>query len=270
MVSASVGFQCPDCVRGTGPGAPAGAHAVSAVAAGAAASSPRAPAGPRRPDNRPRTIAGAPVRPGQNPRLITQILIGVNIAVFILAQLKGAVGNDLALWGFGVADGQWYRLFTSVFDHVEIFHIGFNMLSLWWIGAPLEAALGRLRYTALYLISGLAGSALTYVVASPGEASLGASGAIFGLFAATAVLVRKLRYDMRPVIALLAINLFITFFWAGIAWQAHIGGLVAGALMAIGLVHAPRAHRDLVQAGTCVGVLVVTVVLIAVRTSMLT
>ncbi|MCA1222753.1 rhomboid family intramembrane serine protease, partial [Streptomyces sp. 8L] len=231
---------------------------------------PGAPSGPGRTDNRPRTVAGAPLRPGQNTRLVTQILIGVNIAVYLAAQAGSGVANDLALWGFGVADGQWYRLFTSIFDHQEIFHIGFNMLSLWWIGAPLEAALGRLRYTALYLISGLAGSALTYLIAGPGEASLGASGAIFGLFAATAVLVRKLRYDMRPVLALLAINLFITFFWSGIAWQAHIGGLVAGALMAIGMVHAPRAHRDLVQVATCAGVLVVTIVLIVVRTSMLT
>jgi membrane associated rhomboid family serine protease len=269
MVSASVGFQCPECVRGTGAAAPAGAYAVSGASAGFAARSSGAPAGPRRPDSRPRTIAGAPVRPGWNPRLITQILIGINLAVFLATQLNDSVANELALSGFTVADGQYYRLFTSIFDHEEFFHIGFNMLSLWWIGAPLEAALGRLRYTALYLISGVAGSALTYLVAAPGQGSLGASGAIFGLFAATAVLVRKLRYDMRPVLALLAINLFITFFWAGIAWQAHIGGLVAGALMAIGMVHAPRAHRDLVQIATCAGVFVVAVVLILVRTSML-
>ncbi|MCF3963254.1 rhomboid family intramembrane serine protease [Streptomyces fuscigenes] len=269
MVSASVGFQCPECVRGTGAAAPAGASAFSA-AGGSAARSPRVPAGTGRPDSRPRTIAGAPVRPGQNQRLVTQILIGLNIAVFIAAQASDGLSNDLALWGFGVADGQWYRLFTSVFDHQQFMHIGFNMLSLWWIGAPLEAALGRLRYTALYLISGLAGSALTYLIADPTAGSLGASGAIFGLFAATAVLVRKLRYDMRPVLALLAINLFITFYWSGIAWQAHIGGLVAGALMAIGMVHAPRARRDLVQAGTCAGVLLIAIVLIVVRTSMLT
>jgi membrane associated rhomboid family serine protease len=269
MVSASVGFQCPECVRGTGAAAPGGAYAVSGASAGFAGRSSGAPAGPRRPDSRPRTIAGAPVRPGWNPRLITQILIGINLAVFLATHLNDSVANDLALSGFTVADGQYYRLFTSIFDHEEFFHIGFNMLSLWWIGAPLEAALGRLRYTALYLISGVAGSALTYLVAAPGPGSLGASGAIFGLFAATAVLVRKLRYDMRPVLALLAINLFITFFWAGIAWQAHIGGLVAGALMAIGMVHAPRAHRDLVQIATCAGVFLVAVVLILVRTSML-
>ncbi|MBP0461505.1 rhomboid family intramembrane serine protease [Streptomyces montanisoli] len=270
MVSASVGFQCPDCVRGTAPAAPsAGRAAASAVPSGAAARIGGAMRGGRG-DTTPRTVAGAPVRQGQNPRLVTQILIGINIAVFIAVHLHGGLAEDLRLSGVGVVNGEWYRLFTSIFDHYQIWHIGFNMLSLWWIGAPLEAALGRLRYTALYLISGLAGSALTYLIASPFLPSLGASGAIFGLFGATVVLVRRLRYDMRPVIALLAINLFITFFWANIAWQAHIGGLVAGALMAIGLVHAPRAYRTLVQTASCVGVLAVTVVLILVRTSMLT
>ncbi|MEW2548072.1 rhomboid family intramembrane serine protease [Streptomyces sp. NPDC047002] len=275
MVSASVGFQCPDCVRGTGPAVSAGSHraaaAAPAAAPGGAPWAARSPSAPGRGgDSRPRTIAGAPVRQGQNQRLVTQILIGINIAVYLAVQMRGQTAGDLLLFGYGVADGQPYRLFTSVFDHQEIFHIGFNMLSLWWIGAPLEAALGRLRYTALYLVSGLAGSALTYLIASPDQASLGASGAIFGLFAATAVLVRRLRYDMRPVIALLAINLFITFFWSGIAWQAHIGGLVAGAVLAVGLVHAPRAHRDLVQAATFAGVLAATVVVILVRTAMLT
>jgi membrane associated rhomboid family serine protease len=256
MVSASVGFQCPECVsRGSGTG-----HAPNVT--------------------RPRTVAGGPVTTGRDPRLITKILIGINIAVFIVANLPGSqVADDLSLLGnaidaqghlVGVADGQWYRLVTSIFDHQQIWHIGFNMLSLWWIGAPLEAALGRLRYITLYLIAGLAGSALTYLIAAPNGESLGASGAIFGLFGATAVLVRKLRYDMRPVIALLVINLIITFAWAGIAWQAHIGGLVAGTLVAIGMVHAPRAHRTAVQIGTCALVLAATIVVIAVRTAMLT
>ena len=111
----------------------------------------------------------------------------------------------------GVAEGEWYRLVTSMFAHQEIWHIGFNMLSLWWLGGPLEAALGRARYLALYFVSGLAGSALAYLLASPSTATLGASGAIFGLFGATAVLMRRLNYDLRPIIALLVINLIFTF-----------------------------------------------------------
>ncbi|GAB7103024.1 rhomboid family intramembrane serine protease [Streptomyces phaeofaciens JCM 4814] len=254
MVSASVGFQCPECVRG-GPGA-----------------------GPAPAASRPRTIAGGAV--AADPRLLTKILIGINLAVFLAVQVRSSLLDSLVLIGQwppapftpteGVAEGEWYRMVTSVFTHEEIWHLGFNMLSLWWLGGPLEQALGRVRYLTLYLVSGLAGSALSYLVASPGTATLGASGAIFGLFGATAVLMRRLRYDMRPIIALLVINLIFTFGMSGISWQAHIGGLVAGVVMGYGMVHAPRERRALVQFGTCGLVFAVIVVLTLLRTVQLT
>ena len=255
MVSASVGFQCPECVRGgSGTG-----HAPTAA--------------------QPRTIAGGTV--AADPRLVTKILIGLCVA-FYLVQL--AVGDRFTehfellgqayvpVFGSveGIAEGQPYRLLTAMFLHGSPIHIIFNMMSLWWIGGPLEAALGRARYLALYFVSGLAGSALTYLIAAPNQPSLGASGAIFGLFGATAVLMRRLRYDMRPVIALLVINLIFTFGWANIAWQAHIGGLVAGVITGYAMVHAPRERRALIQYGTCAVVLVVVVVLTLIRTAQLT
>ncbi|MFG2404769.1 rhomboid family intramembrane serine protease [Streptomyces brevispora] len=255
MVSASVGFQCPDCVRqGSGTG-----HSPAA--------------------SRPRTIAGGTV--AADPRLITKILLGINVAVFVAVLAKGALVHDLVLLGRarfsdygpleGIAEGQWYRLVTSMFLHQEVWHIAFNMLGLWWLGGPLEAALGRARYITLYMLSGLAGSALTYWLAEPNQPSLGASGAIFGLLGATAVLMRRLNYDMRPVFALLAINLVITFNpWGGIAWQAHVGGLIAGTLIAIGMVHAPRERRNAVQYGTCAVALVVVVLIVVLRTASLT
>jgi membrane associated rhomboid family serine protease len=254
MISASVGFQCPDCVRsGSGTG-----HAPDA--------------------SRPRTIAGGTVT--ADPRLLTKILIGINLAVFIAVQVSTSLLNDLVLIGTwppapfipteGVAEGEWWRLVTSMFTHEAIWHIAFNMLSLWWLGGPLEAALGRARYLALYFVSGLAGSALTYLLAGPTSASLGASGAIFGLFGATAVLMRRLQYDMRPIIALLVINLIFTFGWSNIAWQAHIGGLVAGVIIGYAMVHAPRERRALVQYGTCALVLAVVVVMTVLRTLQLT
>lgn len=255
MVSASVGFQCPDCVRqGSGTG-----HSPAA--------------------SRPRTIAGGSV--AADPRLITKILLGINVAVFVAVLANSALVDDLVLLGRanfyyggppeGIAEGQWYRLVTSMFLHQEVWHIAFNMLGLWWLGGPLEAALGRARFLALYMLSGLAGSALTYWLAAPNQPSLGASGAIFGLLGATAVLMRRLNYDMRPVFALLAINLIITFNpWGGIAWQAHVGGLVAGTLIAIGMVHAPRERRNLVQYGTCAVALVVVVLIVVLRTASLT
>jgi membrane associated rhomboid family serine protease len=240
MVSASVGFQCPECVR----------EGRSAAAAAA-----------------PRTVAGGSLV--ADPRLLTKIIIGLNIAVFLAVQAFGdQVVTDLALYArcfsntptCGVLDGpdQWYRLLSSVFLHQQIAHIAFNMLALWWIGGPLETLLGRARYLALYLISGLGGSALVLLL-SPGTPTLGASGAIFGLFGATAVFMKRLRQDLRPVLILLGLNLLFTFTWSGISWQGHIGGLVAGTLVAIGMAYAPRERRRLVQWGTCAAVLVAVV-----------
>ncbi|MBW8702142.1 Rhomboid protease GluP [Streptomyces sp. MBT84] len=255
MVNASVGFQCPECVRsGSGTG--------------------HAPAAPT-----PRTLAGGTVT--ADPRLLTKVLIGVNLALFLVQRSVGdrftdrfdLVGRAYVplLGGIeGIAEGQWYRLLTSMFLHVNYIHILFNMLSLWWIGGPLEAALGRARYLALYFVSGLAGSALTYLLADANQPSLGASGAIFGLFGATAVLMRRLRYDMRPVIALLVINLIFTFGWGNIAWQAHIGGLVGGVVVGYAMVHAPRERRLLVQYGVCAVVLAAVVLMTVLRTAQLT
>jgi membrane associated rhomboid family serine protease len=255
MVNASVGFHCPDCASGRTGGGPA----------------PSA--------SRPRTLAGGTI--AADPHLLTKILIGLNVAVFIAVHtLSGSFLSDMVLIGRwppapfvpteGVAEGEWYRLVTTMFTHEEIWHIGFNMLSLWFLGGPLEAALGRARYLTLYLVSGLAGSVLTYLLASPSQATLGASGAIFGLFGATAALVRRLNADMRPVVILLAINLVFTFTWSGIAWQAHIGGLVAGAVIGFAMLHAPRERRALVQYGTCALVLVAVVGLTLLRTAQLT
>ncbi|MFF8730112.1 rhomboid family intramembrane serine protease [Streptomyces sp. NPDC015171] len=255
MVSASVGFQCPECVRGAsgtghGPGA-----------------------------SRPRTIAGGSVT--ADPRLLTKILIGINLAVFLVQlsvgdrfshrfELIGQAYTPYLDGVQGVAEGQYYRLLTSMFLHSGYLHIAFNMLSLWWVGGPLEAAFGRARYLALYFVSGLAGSALAYLLAPPNTAMLGASGAIFGLFGATAVLMRRLNYDMRPVIALLVVNLIFTFNPSmDISWEAHIGGLVAGVVTGYAMVHAPREKRSLVQYGTCAVVLALVVALVLVRTAQL-
>ncbi|MET9494013.1 rhomboid family intramembrane serine protease [Streptomyces sp. NPDC006552] len=256
MVSASVGFQCPDCVRGgSGTG-----HAPGA--------------------NQPRTVAGGTVT--ADPRLITKVLIGLCLAAFVVQQTAGdmfAFRFEMLGHAFvpgmsepqGVAEGQWYRLLTAMFLHGGFFHLGFNMLSLWWIGGPLEAALGRARYLALYVVSGLAGSALTYLLADPAEQSLGASGAIFGLIGATGILMRRLNFDLRPLVAMLVINLIFTFTPSfNIAWQAHIGGLVGGLVVGYAMVHAPRERRALVQFGACAVVLVAVLVTVVVRTGQLT
>ncbi|MEU4170522.1 rhomboid family intramembrane serine protease [Streptomyces sp. NPDC026665] len=254
MVSASVGFQCPDCVRGgSGTG-----HAPAA--------------------NQPRTLAGGAV--ASDPRLVTKVLIGLNLALYLVQVAVGsAFTNSFELFGRawlsgevqGVAEGQWYRMVTSMFLHGGVMHILFNMVSLWWIGGPLEAALGRARYITLYFVSGLAGSTLSYLLADPGQPSLGASGAIFGLFGATAVLMRRLNYDMRPVIGLLVVNLIISFSPGfNIAWQAHVGGLIGGVVVGYAMVHAPRERRNLVQYGVAGLMLAAVVVTTLLRTAQLT
>ncbi|MFB7939536.1 rhomboid family intramembrane serine protease [Streptomyces sp. NPDC004779] len=255
MISASVGFQCPDCVRsGSGTG-----HAADA--------------------NQPRTLAGGRVR--KDDRLVTKVLIGINVLVYVLVLALGdRFVDEFVLIGYaynpllgevvGVADGEWYRLITSTVLHQEPWHILFNLLGLWVIGGIVEPELGRARYVLLCLLSGLSGSVLAYVVAAPNQPSLGASGVVYGLIGAWVVLARRRRHDMRPVALFVAFSLLMTFTRPGISWEAHVGGLVAGALVTLVLVRAPRARRDLIQYGACGVLLLIDVGIATARTLALT
>ncbi|MFD8479184.1 rhomboid family intramembrane serine protease [Kitasatospora sp. NPDC059673] len=246
MVPASVGFQCPDCVRG---------------------------AAERQP--RQRTAFGGILALGDGA-LVTKVLIGLNLLVFLLTEYvsrQWQVRLGLVSWAplpglrFGMADGpqEWYRLVTAMFVHGGLLHIATNMFSLWVLGPQLERVLGRVRFLGLYLVAGIAGNALSFLL-SPPHAQLftvGASGAIFGLLGATAVLFRVNRVPMQPVIALLVVNLVITFSLSSmIDWRAHVGGLVAGTVIGAGMMYAPRAHRNLVQGLTAAAVLAVSLGLV--------
>ncbi|MER7703404.1 rhomboid family intramembrane serine protease [Kitasatospora sp. NPDC097605] len=250
MVNASVGFHCPDCVSEGG-----------------------------RQVRRATTRFGG--RPTADGALVTKTLIGINLAVFVLAGyvLTPWLAIDLELrsfapdWSYpypvGVAEGpgQWYRLLTAVFLHTAPWHIATNMLVLWVLGPQLESALGRARFLALYLLSGLAGSAFAFVLAGDGMRSLGASGAVFGLLGATVVLYRRVRAPLGPIVALLVFNLIVTFSVQGIDWRAHLGGLIAGMLTAAGLMYAPRAHRAAVQGLTLAGVAGLVLVMVLAGTA---
>ena len=255
MRQAAVGFQCPECVR-------EGAKTV----------------------RQPRTAyGGRPV----GDALVTQVLIGINVVVFVLLLVTGGRGSDLLpqLWlsptrlcepdGIGgcgallpgVADGAVWQLVTSFFTHVQLWHIGFNMLALYVLGPQLEGLLGRVRFLALYLLSGLFGSLAVYWLSPVNQPTVGASGAIFGLMGALLVMAVKHRANVQALLGLLAVNAVITVIGAGyISWQGHLGGFVGGLLLATVLVYAPRRGRTLWQAAGLGLVAAVTVAGIVLRT----
>jgi len=185
--------------------------------------------------------------------IVTKALIGVNVGVFLLSLATGAsatrVGGDVFREGalfigdssIGLAAGEWWRLVTSGFIHSGLIHIGFNMLLLWWFGAPLEQGLGRGRYVALYAVSLLAGSAGALLV-SPETPTVGASGAVFGLFGAAFVLERQAGITRGPAFTIIVLNLVLSFMIPGISIGGHLGGLVGGALAMLALTRFGRTH----------------------------
>ena len=168
-------------------------------------------------------------------------------------------------WVPGVVDGAWWQPVTSMFTHVEIWHIGFNMLALWFLGPQLELAVGRLRFLALYLISGLAGSAAVLWLAGDRVQTLGASGAVFGLIGALLVVTVKVGGNVSQIGMWLLLNGVLTFTIPHISWQGHLGGLVGGSLVAAILVWSPRPRRAAWQAAGLIGLAVLILAAIVLR-----
>ncbi|HVY08876.1 MAG TPA: rhomboid family intramembrane serine protease [Mycobacteriales bacterium] len=242
MIPAAVGFHCPECVTEG-----------------------------RRTTRTARTIYGGRIRPGETPGMVTRTLIAINVVVFIIACADGAnvltgsgsssLFRHLALIPPAVGNGEWWRLFTAAFLHFGIFHIGFNMYALWIFGPPLEAAMGKVRFVALYLLAGIAGNLLSAGLGPLNETAAGASGAIFGLFAALYVVARHRNFNTQPIAFTIVANLVFTFAVSNIDWRGHVGGLVVGAAIAAIIAFAPRGpHRDRIQAAGILGVCAVMVV----------
>jgi membrane associated rhomboid family serine protease len=167
-----------------------------------------------------------------------------------------------------VAQGEYSQLLTSMFTHVELWHIGFNMLALWVLGPQLELAIGRSRFLALYLLSGLAASATVLWLSAPVGLTLGASGAIFGLMGGLLVLALKVGGDVRGLLTWIGINFALTVVVANISWQGHLGGFIGGLLLGAAIVYAPRKRRVAWQllgiGGIAVIIAVATVARIAI------
>jgi membrane associated rhomboid family serine protease len=217
MRPAAVGFQCPDD-----------------VAAGQA--SMRTPTNP----------LGGPT--GERQPVVTYALVALNVLAFVLEGLPlmglsdGA--NEFVVRFIQVnylVPEEPYRLLTAAFLHESIFHIGLNMLVLVLLGQQLEQVLGRVRYLALYLVSALGGGVLVYLLNDPGQAVLGASGAVFGLFSAFYLVARRLRVDTSSILVTIGINLVLTLLIPRVSLFGHLGGLIVGAL--VGLIYTTLPSR---------------------------
>jgi membrane associated rhomboid family serine protease len=183
--------------------------------------------------------------------LVTRILIAINVAVFLAELALGGtlygtnnrIFDDGFLRSYEVADGQWWRLLTAAFLHYGPIHLAMNMFSLWILGGPLEAWIGRGRFILVYLVSGLAGSAGALVL-NPGSQTVGASGAIFGVIGAVVLLERQGTLVFGgSAVGLLVANLVFTFAFASfISVGGHLGGLAGGVLCMLALSRFGRGH----------------------------
>jgi rhomboid protease GluP len=218
-------------------------------------------------DNAPQTVMPSPWVRRESSIGLTQIIFGVNAAVFLGMVL--ASGNPAAFanplqefpmpesiqWGANVGaltfSGEWWRLLTNVFVHGGLLHIGFNMWCLWNLGALCESLYGRWSYATIYLICGI-GASLASAAWNPYRASVGASGAIFGLAGALIAAFKlgefsvpraALSGTLRSLGAFVFYNLIFGFALPGIDNTAHIGGLVTGLIVG-GLVALIAPHHD--------------------------
>ena len=252
MRPASVGFQCPDDVKL--------GRATQRV---------------------PRTVVGAAVR--TNYPYVTWTLVGLNVLAYIataLGSVHGANQNHtsrlFAEWvlvpSTVARGGQYDRLITSAFLHYGLVHILFNMIALMMIGPYLERLLGMWRFGAVYLLGALGASLSVYAFDNQYVAVAGASGAIYGLFAAALLLARELQLNMQWLVGTIVINFVFTFSVPGISKLGHIGGFIAGGLATAAIAGVPWKRRRLptqVQVAGLAGLLAVIVLGVVWRTAVL-
>ena len=235
---AAVGIQCIDCVR-------EGQKSM----------------------RMPRTQFGAKVTQDERP-VVTLTIIGICVALWLLQQVAPRVGLDLE-FAPSLGRAEPWRFLTAAFLHGPIYHILFNMYALWVVGQYLEPLLGRVRFAVLYIVCAIGGSVGYLLLTSPQvdpasgaviwAPTVGASGAVFGLFGAMLVLNRHLGRSSAGIAAVILINGVIGFVYPGIAWQAHLGGLLTGIVMAAIITATASQSRRRLQWPALVAVLVVLV-----------
>ncbi|MFG6444601.1 rhomboid family intramembrane serine protease [Microbacterium sp. P06] len=269
QTQAAVGVICPEC-----------------MAEQRKAQTPVQKKAERRWARRPQVVAAA----SSGRPVVTLTIIAITALVYVITLIPGygpAIEAALAYnsvfvtpaYGFGIEP---WRLLTTALVHGNFLHIALNMLTLWVLGRSLEPLLGTWRFLALYLISALGGS-VAVTLLSPLTTVVGASGAIFGMFGALLVIGRHIGADIRAIAVLIGINFAFPFVFAlinsigsgsfaasldavGISWQAHLGGLVVGALVGFVYAQTRTVKRRPLQIGMLIGLSVVLVALLAVPT----
>ncbi len=246
MTPAAVGLRCPDH-----SGKPQGVQKVQ------------------------RAVTGVGSR---RPNFVTLGLIAINVAVAFAEKgsfISSSIFQHGALFAraccingqyVGVAEGDWWRLITSMFLHAGWLHLAMNMYALYFVGTILEQIIGRWRFVLLYLASGLAGSAGA-LVWSPTTPTVGASGAIFGVLGALLVLERRGNISTGgQVLGLIVLNLVITFaFSSAISVGGHVGGLIGGVLLMLLLVNLRRSAAYSIAASVGVAAIAIVVAYMKVR-----
>lgn len=232
---AAVGYHCPDCMKEARKSAP-----------------------------RTKSRAVIALRSGSSTPVVTYSIIALCVVIYI-AQLFSSQVTDALFYHPVLTEVQPWRMVTSLFVHSpgSLLHIMFNMFSLFVIGPPLELALGRMRFLSLYLLSGLGGS-VAVLLLTPLTGVLGASGAIFGLLGAFFIIQRSLGGRNVQIMIVIAINLVLGFVIPNVAWQAHLGGLIVGGIVAYVLLktRVPRKknQQTLLLLSVFAGLIVLTVV----------
>ena len=226
---------CPDCMRE----APVGWQCTSCVREGARVS-PSVRWQPRRQG----TLGATRITPA------VIAIIAINVAIYGYEAGHPAFEAKYWLVPFEVHYmGRWFQLITSAFLHASVEHIALNMITLAIVGPPVEAAIGRTRFVVVYLLAAFGGGVAFYLFAPINEAGLGASGAIFGVMGAYYDLARARRWETQTITVLLVLNLVFSFAVPGIAWQAHLGGIVVGSAACAGLLFRGRRPADFQPSG---------------------
>ncbi|MEN0103803.1 MAG: rhomboid family intramembrane serine protease [Curtobacterium sp.] len=235
---AAVGVHCPECVREQRAQFTANRRASGA----------------------PSRVTVARRRFAMLDQKATVVIVAVSVIIWLLDQVSNRALTQLLGYNAYYLPTQPWRMVTSLFVHSGFFHIAFNMWAVWIFGRMLENMLGTWRFLALYFISGLAGS-MAVTLLAPQTSVVGASGAIFGLFAAFFMIQRSLGGNAVSLLVIIGLNLLIGFLpGTNISWQAHIGGIAAGFLT--GYIFAKT--RNVRKRGLQITLLVAEAVLIVV------